>query len=178
MFIKTELVLAGTLLATTLLAVSRANGQGAEPKVAPSSAKAMCAALTPADFVKSGVPVTSAQQSASNSSSDDPSSAYCNYNAKNGNAEFDIFYPAGDTLDAAKQTERTILAEQGGKWVKADVPEADSAEINLAVPGKQPSAGIAVRRGKAVFAINIPTNAQAREQLLGLAQTVLRRLAQ
>lgn len=151
-------------------------GQQGEPKVAPASGTAMCSALRPADFVKAGVPVTAAAQSPSNSSSDDPSSAYCGYMARSGSAEFDIFYPAGDTLDAAKQTERTILAEQGGKWVKADVPEADSAEINLAVPGKEPSAGIAVRRGKAVFAINIPPNGQVREQLLQLAHTVLLRL--
>lgn len=172
-FWVTAMVLGAALLIFTVRARP---GQHREPTVKPASATAMCAALTPADFVKAGVPVTAAAQTPSNSSSDDPSSAYCGYMARNGSAEFDIFYPAGDTPDAIKQTERTILAEQGGKWVKADVPEADSAEINLTVPGKEPSAGIAVRRAKAVFAINIPANAQAREQLLQLAQTVLSRL--
>jgi len=50
------------------------------------------------------------------------------------------------------------------------VSGADSAAINLAVPGKSPAAGICVRKNLAVFSIDIPQNPQAREQLVTLAK--------
>jgi len=47
----------------------------------------------------------------------------------------------------------------------------------MAVPGKSPSASIAVRKGTAVFTLNIPASTpQASQQLLTLATTVLTRL--
>ena len=142
--------------------------------IAPSSGKQMCSALSPADFTKAGVAVTSLREA----NVDGDASAYCVYDAKAGKVEFDIFYPAGDTIDAAKGTERTVLKEVGGKFESIAVAGADSAEINLAVPGKPLSASICVRKNLAVFTVNIPQSPQAREQLLSLTQTLLSRLQQ
>jgi hypothetical protein len=142
------------------------------PAVQPSSGKEMCAALTPADFTKAGVAVSAL--SAANT--DDSESAYCVYDSKAGKVELDIFYPAGDTPNAVKGVEKTVLAEIGGKFTPVPLPGSDAAQINLAVPGKQPAASIAVRRNSAVFALSIPQSSNVREQLLSLAQTVLSRL--
>lgn len=141
-------------------------------KIEPSSGKAMCAALSVADFVKAGVPMTAV----ADQSSDDETNAYCGFQGKNGGAELDIFLPAGDTPVVAIGVERTIYGEAGGRFQPITVPGVDSAQINLAVPGKKPAAGIVVRRGLAVFALYILPSPNAREQLLSLAQTVLSRL--
>ncbi len=109
---------------------------------------------------------------------DNDANAYCVYDSKNGKVEFDIFYPAGESADNAKGTERTVLAEVGGKFESMQMAGADSAEINLAVPGKQPSASIAVRWKTAVFTLNIPAGSNARQQLTNLAETALSRLEQ
>jgi hypothetical protein len=140
--------------------------------IVPSSGKQLCSALTPADFTKAGVPVSALRDA----NVDDSASAYCVYDSKAGKVEFDIFYPAGDTPEAAKGTEKTVLAEVGGRFENIKLTGADSASINLAVPGKQPSASMAVRWKTAVFTIGIPANANAREQLSKLSQTVLMRL--
>lgn len=147
---------------------------GAPPptKISPSTGKDMCAVLSPADFTKAGVTVTGA----AGQNSDDATNAYCEYQDKDGKVELDIFYPAGDTAVAAIGTERTVYGEVGGHFQPVTVPDTDSAQINLAVPGKKPSASIVVRRGFAVFTLNIPANPKARQQLLSLAQTVLGRL--
>jgi hypothetical protein len=154
----------GVLLTSTMRAQSRA--------IVPSSGKQLCAVLTPADFTKAGVPV-SAQRDAN---VDDSASAYCVYDSNVGKVEFDIFYPAGDTPEAAKGTEKTVLAEVRGKFENIKLRGADSASINLAVPGKQPSASIAARWKTAVFTIGIPAGPNARAQLSTLCQTVLLRL--
>lgn len=143
--------------------------------VAPSSGQKMCSALTVADFTKAGVPVLSFAGGSTNP--DDDTGAYCGYNIKNGKVEFDIFYPAGDTPQQAQGVERTVLGDGfEGKSETVHINGTDSAEINLAIPGKPPSAGIAVRRKTAVFAIYIPTDPKARQQLLSLTQAVLGRL--
>lgn len=147
---------------------------GAPPvtKISPSTGKDMCAALAPADFAKAGVIMDATGMQ----SSDDATNAYCGYKGKTGEAEFDIFYPAGDNAVAAIGTERTIYGEVGGHFQPISVPGTDSAQINLAVPGKKPAASIVVRRGLAVFALYIPPGPNARQQLLSLAQTVFGRL--
>jgi hypothetical protein len=114
--------------------------------------------------------------SANKSNTDGDSSAYCTYNTNAGNVELDMFYPAGDGDEGVRATERTVLAEVGGKFEPISIPGADSAKINLAVPGKKPSASIAVRKNTAVFTINIPTNSNVKQQLLTLSQTILSRL--
>ena len=103
---------------------------------------------------------------------DDQASAYCVYDSKNGKVELDIFYPAADSAEGAKGTEKTVLAEVGGKFEPVSLPGADSATINLAVPGKIPSASICVRKNVAVFTLNIPQSPQSREQLLALSQLI------
>ena len=162
---------AGSLLVCGVL-IGAAMPAQSTVAIAPSSGKQLCSALTPADFTKAGVPVSALR----NANVDDSASAYCVYDSKAGQVEFDIFYPAGDTPEAAKGTEKTVLAEVGGKFESIKLTGADSASLNLAVPGKQPSASIAVRWKTAVFNIGIPAGANAREQLLKLSQTVLMRL--
>ncbi len=146
----------------------------ASAKIAPHSGKELCSALTIADYNKAGVPVTALKEA----NLDNDANAYCVYDSKNGKVEFDIFYPAGESADNAKGTERTVLAEVGGKFESMQMAGADSAEINLAVPGKQPSASIAVRWKTAVFTLNIPAGSNARQQLTNLAETALSRLEQ
>lgn len=165
--IRTLLAAFASLLALHIVAQASA-------KIAPHSGKELCSALTVADYNKAGVPVTALKEA----NLDNDANAYCVYDSKNGKVEFDIFYPAGESADDAKGTERTVLAEVGGKFENMQMAGADSAEIDLSVPGKQPSASIAVRWRTAVFTINIPAGSNARQQLTTLAETALIRLRQ
>lgn len=164
------------LAASLLLGLpQKKNASLAPVKIEPSSGKTMCAALSVSDFVKAGVPMTATAAQ----NSDDETNAYCGYQGKSGSAELDIFFPAGDTPVAAIGTERTIYGEAGGHFTPISIPNVEgvqSAQICLTVPGKKPAAGIVVRKDLAVFALYIPANPNAREQLLSLAQTVLSRL--
>jgi len=164
-------ILAGCVLA--LAAVSAAAQTGAH-SIAPSTGKAMCSALTPADFTKAGVPV----QSLSQANVDGNDGAYCVYQSKAGKVEFDIFFLAGKTPQEITSTEKTVLGEGGAKYEQLKVPGADNAQISLAMPDQPASAVIVVRQGKAVFDIMIPRSASARQQLQQLAQIVLDRLKQ
>jgi hypothetical protein len=139
--------------------------------VAPSSGKALCSALTPDDFTKAGVAVSSLRQA----NLDGTDGAYCVYDSKAGNVEFDIFFPAGANPVEITATEKTVLAEIGASHQTVPLPGAGSAHIALDA-GK--TASIVVRKGNAVFDINIPKNANARQQLVALAQVVLGRLKQ
>jgi hypothetical protein len=163
------------LLGFSLLSLPSAQTKSAgttPAKVEPSSGKAMCAALSVSDFTKAGVPMTAT----ADLNSDDETNAYCGFQGKTGRAELDIFLPAGDTAVQAIGVERTVYGEVGGRFQPITLAGVDSAQINLAVPGKKSAAGIVVRRGLAVFTLNIPSSPNAREQLLSLAQTVLSRL--
>jgi hypothetical protein len=145
-------------------------------KIAPSSGKALCSALAPADFAKADVPVSSFVSA--NLYPADGSGAYCTYKGDGGNnVEFDVFYPAGNTPEEVRATEKTMLSDgSGGKSQPIVIPGADSAQINLAIPGSPTSASITVRKSATVFAIYIPANRKAQEQLVSLAHTVLTRL--
>jgi hypothetical protein len=137
--------------------------------ITPSSGKAMCSALTPADFTKAGVAVSALR----NANLDGTDGAYCVYESKSGNVEFDIFFPAGANPNEVNATENTVVAEIGAPSQGIPLPGATSAHIALEA-GK--SACLVARKGSAVFAISIPKNANARTQLLALAQTVLGRI--
>jgi hypothetical protein len=147
----------------------------AQPKaattVAPSSGKALCSALTPEDFTKAGVPVSGLRQA----NVDGTDGAYCVYDSKAGNVEFDIFFPAGANPVEINATEKTVLAEIGAPSQAVPLPGAGSAHIALDA-GK--SSSIVVHKGNAVFDINIPKSANARQQLIALAQVVLGRIKQ
>ncbi len=149
---------------------------GAGPQFAktviPSSGKGMCSGVTPEDFTKVGIPVSALKEA----NLDGPASAYCVYVSNAGKVEFDIFFPAGETPDDAKGTMRAVLAEVGGKFEPVQIAGADEAQTNAAAPKDKYSASVAVRKGTAVFDINIPQNANARQQLVMLAETVLSRL--
>jgi hypothetical protein len=143
--------------------------------IAPSSGKKLCSALVPADFTKLGIPVKGLLSA--NVSPGDNTSAYCSYESKSGDIEFDVFYPAGKTPQEVLTTEKTVLTDGSeGKSEPSHVPGADSAKINLAITGKAPSAGITVRRKSLVLAIYIPASRNAKDQLISLAQTALGRL--
>ena len=143
--------------------------------IAPSSGKKLCSALLAADFTKLGVPVKGLLSA--NVNPGDNTGAYCTYESKSGNVEFDVFSPAGNTPQEVLATEKTVLTDGSeGKSEPSHVPGADSAEINLAISGKPPSASITVRRKNLVFAIYIPASRNARDQLISLAQTALGRL--
>jgi hypothetical protein len=163
---------AGCVLVLTV--GSLAAGQVAAPGITPSSGKAMCSALTPADFTKAGVPVSALGEA----NLDGNDGAYCVYQSKAGKVEFDIFFPAGNTPKEVSATEDTVLGEGGGKSEPVKLAGADDAQISMAMPGQPASAAIVVRRGKAVFDILIPRSAKARQQLLDLAQIILGRLKQ
>jgi len=91
-------IFAGCALA---LAAASAAAQAGAHSVAPSTGKAMCSALTPADFTKAGVPV----QSLSQANLDGNDGAYCVYQSKAGKVEFDIFFLAGKTPQEVIATE-------------------------------------------------------------------------
>jgi hypothetical protein len=157
--------------AFALAAFSLAEGQSNAQTVAASSGKALCSALTPADFTRAGVPVSGLSQA----NLDGTSGAYCVYASKAGSVEFDIFFPAGATPVEISATEKTVLGEMGYKSESVQITGTDNAQIVLAA-GQ--AASIVVRKGKAVFAVNIPKSASARQQLIALAQIVLSRLKQ
>ncbi|HMF91278.1 MAG TPA: hypothetical protein VKL40_11595 [Candidatus Angelobacter sp.] len=154
--------------AIALMACVLADGQTVE-KIAPSSGKALCSALTPADFTKAGVQVSALRQA----NVDGMNGAYCVYDSKAGSVEFDIFFPAGANPAEVAATEKTVLAEIGVPSQPVPLPGAGAAHIAVDA-GK--SASIVVRKGSAVFDINIPTGPNARQQLIALSQIVLGRL--
>lgn len=163
------------LFVTPLVSLSFAQTKVASSsptKIEPSSGKAMCAILSISDFTKAGVPLTATAAQ----NSDDETNAYCGYEGKSDSGELDIFLPAGDTPVQAIGVERTVYGEVGGRFQPVMIAGTNSAQINLSVPGKKPAASIVVRRGLAVFALYIPPNPNARQQLLSLAQTILSRL--
>jgi hypothetical protein len=165
-----------SIFAMSVLALTagRLAGQAGAHSVAPSSGKAMCSALTPADFTKAGVAV----QSLSQANLDGNDGAYCVYQSKAGKVEFDIFFLAGKTPQEVSATEKTVLGEGGGKYEQLQLAGADNAQLSLAMPDQPASAAIVVRKGKAVFDIMIPRSTGARQQLQQLAQVVLGRLKQ
>ena len=165
-------VQAALSLALVVCSLNSASRARSAARISPSSGKQLCLALMPLDFTRAGVPVAALRKA----NVDDSASAYCVYESRVGRVEFDIFYPAGESAEAAIGTEKTVEGETGGRFEKVRVAGADSASINLAVPGRRPSASMIVRRKTAVFAIDIPFHSNAREQLEKLSQTVLQRL--
>lgn len=147
--------------------------QSSAQTVAPASGKAMCSALTPADFTKTGVPVSRLREA----NLDDNRSAYCIYDSKAGKVEFDIFYPAGDTPAEAQNAERAAQAAIGGKFGPLHVAGADEAATNAGSP-KDSDASIVVRKGTTVFNISIPRDPQARQHLVALSEVIVSRLKQ
>jgi len=148
--------------------------QSSNNVVAPSSGKALCSALTPADFTNAGLLVT--RIAAANI--DSPASAYCVYESKVGKVEFDIFFPAGSNTEEVDATERTVIAEaeNGGKKEAVKVSGADHAYF-VPVPINK-DLSIVVRKRSTVFNIDVPEGPNARQQLITLAQIVLGRLKQ
>jgi hypothetical protein len=143
-------------------------------QVGPSSGKALCSALTAADFTKAGVPVSALSQA----NLDGTDSAYCVYASKapKNNVEFDIFFPAGGNAVDVQATEKTVLGEVGAKAEPVKIAGADNAQFVL--NPSDPTGSIVVRKGKAVFGINIPKGPDVRKQLVALAEIVLARLKQ
>src|SRR5262249_7140108 len=119
-----------TFLTVCLLVVAVrpfAHAQAGEQKIAPSSGKSLCSALTPADFTKVGVPFSGLRKA----SVDGTTGAYCVYDSKAGEVEFDIFFPAGANPVEVNATERTVLAEIGAPFQPVPVPGAGTGHIAL-----------------------------------------------
>ena len=148
--------------------------QSIAQSIAPSSGKALCSALTPADFTKAGIPVSGLGQA----NLDGNDGAYCVYTSKAGKVEFDIFFPAGANPRDVDATEKTVLGEGGCRHEPLRLAGADDAQICLNMPDLKDSSSIVVRKGKAVFDIVVPKGAKARQQLIDLARIVLGRLKQ
>lgn len=166
-----------TLLASYLLSfcsVTFLLGQPGTRSVAPGSGKALCSALTPADFTKAGVAVSALKEA----NLDGPQGAYCVYSSTAGKVEFDIFFPAGASAAEVRTTEKTVLGEGAARFQPTRLAGADQAQISLSMPDLPSSAGIVVRKGNAVFDIVVPRGTNSRQQLLALAQVVLGRLKQ
>jgi hypothetical protein len=165
-----------TLVASCLsfVAVPFIIAQSGARSVAPASGKAMCSALMPVDFRKAGVPVSALKEA----NLDGSEGAYCVYSSNAGKVEFDIFFPAGANAAEVNATEKTVLGEGGARFQPAQLAGADDALISLSMPDLPGSAGIVVRKGRAVFDIVLPRGANSRQQLLALAQIVLARLKQ
>lgn len=157
------------LVLMTLFVAAHTSGQ----TIAPASGKAMCSALTPDDFVKTGVPVLRLQQA----NLDDAKSAYCIYDGKAGKVEMDIYYPAGDTPIEAQNATRAAQAAIGGQFEPVRVEGADAASSNAASQGATDSS-IVVQKGTTVFNISIPKAADAQQQLVKLSEIVISRLTQ
>jgi len=157
------------VLSMALSAVSHSSAQA----IAPSSGKAMCSALTAADFTKVGVPVSRLREA----NLDDQKSAYCIYDSTAGKVEFDIYFPAGDTPAEAQNAVRAAQAAIGGHFVPFAVAGADEVSSNAASPNG-PDSSIVVRKGTTVFNIGIPQSPQALPQLVQLTLFVVSRLKQ
>lgn len=163
-----------TLILASLFVVYPAAAQ----KISPSTGKAMCSALTPADFTKVGIEVSRL----GSANADSKENVYCTYEGKPKKVEFDIFFPAGTTVDEAKNAERASMGDIGGIFDQVHLAGADEAYSNAAHPN-QGSASIVVRKGTAVFDINIPIfeiyipeAVKPEQQLEELARIVLNRM--
>ncbi len=143
-------------------------------QVRPASGKAMCSALTPADFSKQGVPVSELKEA----NLDGQEGAYCVYSSKAGKVEFDIFFPAGANAREIQQTEKTVLGEGRAKFERVQIAGADAAQFSMSLPDLPRSACIVVRKGKAVFNIVIPRTSTSRQRLIALGRVALGRLRQ
>ena len=157
-----------SLALITALFVAACGFAQSQSTIKPSSGKALCSALTPEDFTKAGVAVSALRQA----NLDGSDGAYCVYESKAGNVEFDIFFPAGGSAAEVKATETTVLSEVGLTLQPVPLPGADAAHISLPTAK---TASIVVRAGRAVFDINIPSSPNSRQQLLALARVVLSR---
>jgi len=164
-FIRNSVIAISLLLA--VLSVERVSGQ----TIAPASGKAMCSALTPADFTEVGVPAS--QLCLANL--DDSRSAYCIYDNKEGKVEFDIFYPAGETPSDAQNAVRAAQGAIGGKFEPVKVSGADDANTNAGSSRSANSDSILVRTGTTVFNIGIPHSSQGSQRLITLSGMVISR---
>lgn len=161
------------VLGIGVLGYFTALGAQSDPAIKPASGKALCSALTVVDFNKVGMPVIRAGAV----NLDSPANAYCVYESKAGKVEFDIFFPAGENSREVDATEQRIIGEAGSAKMKyVSVTPTDRGRL---VPvASSGSMSIVVRKGTAVFNIDIPNSAFAQDQLVVLARIVLGRLKQ
>lgn len=137
---------------------------------AARAAQDLCALLSPADFQAAGVPGARAP-----TKNPDSQGAYCVYSGKSsatGGIEFDVFVtPDGSEAQAVYTELRYSFPKTPGPKV---LPDADQAEV-AKLAGPPAYTVIAVRKGKLVFDIGVPTSAKSHEAVLSLARLVLQR---
>ncbi len=165
------------IAAALLLGAWGARATYARGPIRKGSGAALCGALTQADFAALGL---QADARVDANVQDGGRSAYCGYRGRSGamgGLELDVFWPAGASPGEVRGTERTILAEDAGKYVPVTVAGADEALLAPSLRSGGPTfASIVVRRGDLVFAISLPATPQARAQLLRLSTLALARL--
>ena len=137
---------------------------------ASRAAEDYCALLSPADFLAAGVPGARAP-----TRNPDERGAYCAYAGKSsatGGIEFDVFVTDGGA-DAKAVYAEIRYSRTKPEPMKA-LPGADHAEVTKEA-GPPPYTAIAVRKGKLVFGIGVPTSPKSQEAVLSLAGLVLQR---
>lgn len=158
---------AGGGAATTAVGTSGGGGGGALGGTVARGGD-FCGLLGPGDFATVGV--NGARTPTKNS--DDVTDAYCVYSGVSGGTggiEFDIFLT--DSVGAYRE----IKANGGilGDDATGDLPGVDAAGTQM--DGLAHMADIGVRKGGMAFDIDVPTNPNARTQLIALAKLVLER---
>jgi hypothetical protein len=167
------------IVALQIAVVAIVPATGSSATVGRAAGEKLCV-LTQDDFKKFGTlvyskPVVNVEQDGQN--------AYCVYRGKSGakgGVELDVFYPAGDTPADVKQVFKTVLSEDpGGKYEPEGVPGADESVVstNVPSPGYFPFAANAVRRGRLVFSISLPSSPLSKTELFELSKIVLTRIA-
>ena len=155
----------GTLVASLAL------GALAAAQALAALADDLCRLLSPSDFQAAGV-----QGARPPSVNPDEQVAYCVYAGKSsatGSIEFDVFV----TKNAADANDvyTTVRGETGpGNRVANAVTGADESEL-VKVSGPPAFTTVAVRKGKLVFAIGVPTTSKSQDAVVSLAKQVLQR---
>src|SRR4030095_2722110 len=159
-----------------LLVLSLSLVSTAHAGIPPKSGSVLCQGLVPADFANVGILNASIPKI---NVSDGGASPYCVYAAKSGatgGIELDVFYPAGATPAEVKATEETAIGEASSVLKPVSIAGTDDPQWSSnAVSGGPPFAILVVRRSNLVFVLGIPAGPKAQDQLLKLADIVLKR---
>ena len=134
------------------------------------AAEDYCALLSPADFQAAGVAGARAP-----TKNPDQQGAYCVYAGKSsatGSIEFDVFVTQS-VADAQGVYAEVRYSNAPGPKTKV-IPDVDEMEVKKEA-GPPAYTSIAVRKGKLVFGIGVPTNAKSQEAVISLARLVLQR---
>ena len=137
---------------------------------APAPAAAapdLCGLLSPTDFQSAGV--AGAKPPTRNGTGNDAYCVYADKSSATGGIELDVFVAPDE-----KEAKATYAEVRGAPGKVATLAGADQAEASQ-VSGPPAYTFIAVRKGKLVFGLGVPTTAKSQEAVLALARLVLQR---